>query len=91
MTGLFVGLYGIYLIMVGLRGNAGQLLALIGRDAPKYLPWLLAIVVLAFMSQYEATEKVVKPFIILLILAFFLKNYTTVENQLKSIWKLSGA
>jgi len=89
MTSLFLGLYGIFLLLVGARGNTPALMTQLQKDVPNYLPWLLAIIVIAFLSQYETTEKIVKPFIALLILNFFLFNFDTIKSEVEKIY--SGA
>lgn len=86
MTSLFIGLYGIYFLLVGAHSNTAPLITQLQGDVPKYLPWLLAIIVIAFLSQYETTEKIVKPFVALLILNFFLKNFGTIKSQVTGIY-----
>lgn len=90
MTGLFIGLYGLYLVIVGVRGNAGALLDLLGQDAPKFIPWILAIVGIAVLSEFESTKPMVKPFIGLLVLNFALVNYETIETQVSQLYNLSN-
>jgi len=89
MTSLFIGLYGLYLIMVGVQGNASTLISEVESDAPQFLPWLLAIVALAFLNEFESTKKFVKPFAALIVLNFFLKNFGTIKQQVSSIYNSS--
>lgn len=90
MTGLFTGLYALYLVVVGLQGNASKLISELKTDASGYIPWLLAIVAIAIMAQSESLQKVIKPFIVLLILTFVLRNFATIESQIKAIYNLSN-
>lgn len=90
MTGLFIGLYAIYLIAVGVQGNGATLFSNLKTDMPGYVPWLLAIIAIAIMAQSETLEKLVKPFIVLLILTFVLKNFPTIKTQISSIYNLSN-
>lgn len=88
MNGLILGLYGIYLVIVGVRGETDALLQELQEDMPKFIPWALAIVVLVILSQTEATAKLVKPFIGLLILNFVLMNWANLSaevNKLRNI------
>lgn len=89
MTSLFVGLYGLFFLLVGINGNSRALLSAMSEDMPDYLPWLVAIIAIAILSEFEATEKLVKPFAVLLMLNFFLRNFGTIETEAKKIWNLS--
>lgn len=91
MTGLFIGVYALYLIVVGVEGNASALLSSLQKDMHGYLPWLFAIIMIALLAQNETTEKMVKPFIALLILNFVLRNAKKIESQIKEIYSMNGA
>lgn len=91
MGGLTIGVYGLYLILVGLNGNAGQLSTKIQADAPKFLPWMIAIVVLAFInSSSETGRKITGPFILLLMVAFVVKRFPTLQQQTVSLWNMAN-
>lgn len=81
MVGLFLGLYGIYALLVANAGNAGTLTNLLGEDLRGYAPWILAIIFLAVLSEFETTKDMVKPIIGLLVLNFFLRNWNTVKSE----------
>lgn len=89
MSSLFLGLYGIYMILVAVRGNASEALNLLQEDAPNYLPWLIAILVLAVMNDFETTQPIVKPFIALLVIAFVVKNFSSVQSQVQTIYSMA--
>lgn len=89
MTSLFVGLYGVYLLIVGARGNVSQLMANLGQDGPGYIPWLFAIIMIALLNESEVTAPLVKPFVFLVILTFVLRNFPTIEKQVSEIYNLS--
>lgn len=86
MNALIIGLYGIFLLMVGASGNSAALSQMGREDAPGFLPWAISIGVLAVMSQNEYTAKIAKPFIVLLVLGFVLKNYANLETQFKTLY-----
>lgn len=91
MQGLTIGVYGLYLILVGLKGNAGLLAGKVQDDVPKFLPWIIAIFVLAFVSSSsEAGRKITGPFIALLILAFVLKRFDTLKAQSQELWRMAA-
>ena len=90
MNGLILGLYGIYLVVIGVRGEVDQLQTQLGQDLPKFIPWAIAIVVLVVLSQTEATAEVVKPFVGLLVLAFVLKNFGNLSAEITKLRSMTG-
>lgn len=85
MPGLILGLYGAYLIWVGFSGKFDSLADELGKDAPEYFPWAIGILCVAVLTQFESTQKLVKPFIGLLLLNFFLRNYDNIEAEVKKL------
>jgi len=83
-TGL-IGLYGVYLVFVGIKGNSGELISAFESDFKNFAPWVLAIVILKSMAENPNLEKVVTPFAGLAILSFGLKNYDKIAVQLNQI------
>lgn len=90
MNGLILGLYGIYLVVIGITGKSEALQLKLQEDMPKFIPWALAIVVLVILAQSEATAKLVKPFVGLLILNFVLVNYSNLSLEVRKLRDLSG-
>lgn len=84
---LTLGIYGIWLLLVAINGNAKQLAPNLGRDIPAYVPWLIVAAVLGAGYDYEPTHSVSVLFLILVFLGFMLRNYTTVEAQAASIYR----
>ncbi|HKY44764.1 MAG TPA: hypothetical protein VJM50_16855 [Pyrinomonadaceae bacterium] len=89
MNGLILGLYGVYLVAVAIRGQSDALLGELDKDMPGFIPWVIAIVALIIMAQNEATEKMVKPFVFLLIMNFVLMNFGNISNEVKKLRSLS--
>lgn len=89
MNGLILGLYGVYLLVVGIQGKSDNLLQELDKDMPGFIPWALAIVGLIIMAQTEATQKVVKPFIFLLILNFVLMNFGNLTQEVNRLRALA--
>lgn len=85
MNGLILGLYGVYILTIGFQGKSDALLAEADKDMPGFIPWALAIVALIVMAQTEATEKLVKPFIGLLILNFVLMNFGNLKSEVSEL------
>jgi len=90
MNGLILGLYGVYLVIVGVQGKTDELQAMLAKDMPRFIPWALSIVVLIILSQTEATAKLVKPFIFLLILNFVLMNFSNLSSEVNKLRSLAG-
>lgn len=89
MNGLILGLYGIYLLYVGMSGKTEAVTTELNQDMPGFIPWALAIVALIVMSQTEATEKMVKPFIFLLILNFVLLNFGNLQDEFRRLRRMA--
>ena len=84
-----IGLYSLYLIFVGLNGNASEALKNIESDAKGFAPWLLAIIALKALASSETIAPMVKPFIGLAILTFVLRNFTQLKSQVNEITGLN--
>lgn len=80
-----VGLYGLYFVFVGVRGNAGKLVDNVQQDGKNFIPWILAILVLRAAYSSDTLRPMVKPFIGLAALTFFLRNYGKVVSQVNQI------
>lgn len=83
-TGL-IGLYALFLIFVGYRGNASQLFQYVSEDAKGFSEWVVAILILRALYSVDALKPFVKPFAGLAVLAFVLKNYQVVASQVDAI------
>ena len=71
--------------MVGAKSNEIKLIDEIKTDVNGFVPWAIAIAVLAALSEYEETNKLVKPFVALLILNFVLVNYDTMRIEFRKL------
>lgn len=91
MTNLTVGVYAVYLIMVALRGNAGQLFSNVQTDIKGFLPWGISIGILGVLYENEKTRPVVEPFIFLIVLAAFLKNFQALKTNASQIYNSATA
>jgi hypothetical protein len=85
MAAGLVGLYALYFIAVGIQGNAGALWSATAADFRKFLPWILAIIVLRALYASATLRPLVKPFIALACLVFFLHNYETIATQVNTL------
>lgn len=85
MNSLIIGLYGIFLLAVGVNGNYAGLIEETKSDTKPFAVWLVILFVLAFLYQNDYTKGIVKPFIVLALINFALRNYETISSELKSI------
>ena len=89
MTGIFIGVYGVFLLAVGISGQGKALFSLLSEDGKAFLPWLFALIVISILAEFEETKKLVKPLVVLLALNFFLRNYETLEKEAKTIYGMA--
>ena len=80
-----VGLYGLYLIFVGLNGNSATLKTEVSAEGKGFLIWILAIVILRALYNVDTLRPVIKPFMALAVLTFTLKNYNVIVDQINQI------
>jgi len=81
MNAVIVGLYGVYFLAVGITGNGRLLSQYLSDDAKGYAPWILGIIVLAVLSNYEYTADLVTPLMLLFLMSFFLRNFPKIQAQ----------
>ncbi len=82
MSSLIGVLYGVYFVLVGLRGNAPAFIKAIEGEG-QFIYWLAVLLVMAGVWQVDTGEEFTKPFIVLLVVGFLLHNgngMTMIEN-----------
>lgn len=84
---LTLGLYALYLLLIAIKGNGSKFVTDFQADAPGFLPWLVAAAVLGALYEYDKTRSFASAFIILAILSFVLKNYSSLSSQFGSIYR----
>jgi hypothetical protein len=80
-----VGLYSLYLIFVGLNGNASKLFDETQKDVRSFAPWLLSIIILKALYEVPTLRPAVGPFVGLALLTFVLRNYDNVASEVQTI------
>ncbi|MHB1222379.1 MAG: hypothetical protein ACYC0J_10325 [Gammaproteobacteria bacterium] len=76
-----IGLYGLYLVFVGFKGNAPELTDNIKKDGPGFFPWLVALAVLWFFYKNEKTHQIGVAFAWLVGIGFVLKNFEKIKTE----------
>ena len=82
MTQMLIAMVAIYFLLVGAAGNGQQLWTDGVKQIPGFLPWAGVIFVLGFLAVNKHTEELGKPLIILMVLAYLLKDntYQTIQT-----------
>ena len=85
MSAGLVGLYGVYLVLVGIHHHSSELLTLVEDNGREFLVWILAIVILRAIYQIKSIRPAIKPFVALVVIVFVIKNWNTIKGQLETI------
>lgn len=83
---LTLGLYGLYILLVVIRGNGSKLTTDMSQDMGGFLPWLVVAAVLGTLYEYEPTHRVAGWFLVLVITSFVLKNYGNLQKTFGAIY-----
>lgn len=81
-----LGLYGLYLLLVVIRGNGGKFTDDLTHDMGGFLPWLIVAAVLGGLYEFEPTHKIAGWFLVLVVTAFVLKNYGNLQKTFGAIY-----
>ncbi|MDE2021080.1 MAG: hypothetical protein KGJ13_12150 [Patescibacteria group bacterium] len=79
-TSFIVGVYGLYILLVGFNGNADKLISEV-KTEKGFIPWLIAISVLAGLNGIPETKPIVKPFIVLALITLVLEKFPVLKAQ----------
>lgn len=85
MNFFIVGLFGVYLLLVGSHGNTDKFIKEFGKDGKGFFPWIIAIGIIVALNTSDKLRPVIKPFIALALLTFFVKNFNTIKSQTEQI------
>ena len=90
MPTLMLFVYGLYFILVGVHGNADELLTEVSQEK-QFVYWLVAIFVVVGLWESPVGGKVAKPFAVLIVLGFLLSNsnYKTIMDNAKNVMSSS--
>jgi len=86
MTSLLVGIYGLYLIAVGVKGNTSTMIGYVQEDAPGFVPWLLIVIVLVSLYDVPALSGFSEAFAVLIILGLIVSSNSQIVSQFKSFY-----
>lgn len=83
---LALGLYGLYLLLVAIKGNGSKFVGQLQTDAPAFLPWLIAAAVLGALYEYDKTRTFAGAFLLLAVITFITKNFAQLKAQFQPIY-----
>lgn len=86
MSAILALVYGFYFVLVGIRGNAPSLFAMIGQEK-QFLYWIVVLLVVAALWESETGEKLAKPLVVLIVIGFLLShnNWQTIGTNFRAI------
>lgn len=83
MTSIAALVYGAFLILVGMRGNAAQLVTELGKEG-RFVYWILLLFIIAALWETPVGAGVARPLIVLVIVAFLLRNWQTLTANARA-------
>lgn len=86
-----LGLYALYLLLVAINGNGSALASALQDDAPGFLPWLIAALVIGGLYEFDKTRQFAVIFLTLVILTYVLRNFSTLKAQFAPIFNTAVA
>lgn len=84
MNAILAIVYGVFLILVGARGNAGAFLGNLSQEG-QFVYWLIVLLVLAALWETELGASVAKPLVILIIAGFLLRNWSRLATNARQV------
>ncbi len=85
MNGFLLVIYAALAITYGVRGNAGKVGALVAKDAPFYVPWLVSIAFLVALNSNDKTKPFVNPFVALIVLGLLVNKRSVIFPEAQHI------
>ena len=85
METLLIILYGIYIISVGVTGNASVLISNISQEKG-FVSWIVIIAVVATLGNM-GDKKLGNAFLFLILISYVLKNKSTVISNFQNTWQ----
>jgi hypothetical protein len=86
MSQIILLILAVYAVMVGYHNHAKYLFSQLGKDLPKFMPWIIAIVLLGILAVNKDTEKLGKPILGLIVLGIVVKDWSTIQSTSKKFY-----
>lgn len=78
---------GVYVLVVGINGNATSLFDEVKKDLPGFIPWIIVIALLGFLAVNHNTEKLGKPLLGLVFLGILVHDWTPIKSNSIAVYK----
>jgi hypothetical protein len=86
MTSLLIGIYGLYMIAVGVKGNTSTLVSYVDADAAGFVPWLVVVIVLLALYDVPELQGFAEAFAVLVVLSLIVSQRSEVVSQFESFY-----
>jgi len=83
MNAILAILYGVFLILVGVRGNGIALAGALSQEG-QFVYWVLVLLVVAAFWETETGAQVARPLAFLIVVGFLLRNWQTIVNNARA-------
>jgi hypothetical protein len=87
VTSLLIGIYGVYLIAVGVKGNTSTLVADLESDFPGFVPWLIVVIVLVSLYDVPELKGPVEAFAVLAALTLLVSQKSKIIPQFEAFYQ----
>ncbi len=87
MTSLMIGLYGIYLVAVGVKGNTSRLVTFVETDVQGFVPWLAVIIVILALYDVPSLKGFAEAFAVLIAATFLVSQRSQIVSQFETFYK----
>jgi hypothetical protein len=92
MTSFMLGLYGLYFIAVGVKGNTSKLVSMVQGDAAGFVPWLVIVAVLDAAYEVPALRNTTEAFAVLIAAGYLFGQRSNVVGQVSQFYSdITGA
>ena len=86
MSQVLLLILAVYAVMVGYHNHAKALFSQLGSDFPKFMPWIVAIVLLGLLAVNKETEKLGKPLLGLIVVGIVLRDWANISGTAKTFY-----
>ena len=83
MNAILAILYGVFLTLVGVRGNGIRLAGALSQEG-QFVYWVLVLLVVAALWETETGAQVARPLAFLIVVGFLLRNWQTIANNARA-------
>lgn len=91
MNAAVLGIFSVYIIMVGVAGNAPEFFAMLTSERG-FVSWIVVLLILGALASSDVTQPMVIPFLMVAVIATLSMRYDDISAQIKTSYDyLTGA